>query len=343
VIRGFWKGDAGLVGEVAYRLMGSSDLYAHNGRRPYASVNFITAHDGFTLADLVSYNDKHNEANGEDNHDGHDHNVSWNCGVEGPTDDPAILALRARQQRNLLTTLILSQGVPMLIAGDEIGHTQHGNNNAYCQDNEISWLDWNLDQPKRELLEFSKFVIRIFHQHPVFRRRNFFQGRQLRGTHIKDLMWFRPDGREMTDEDWQTQFARGLGIRLAGDAIDEVDARGNRIVDETFLLLLNAHHETLLFTLPAPQQGQRWELMLDTRNSMPQPGRWQIERNRRYDMEARSTALFCLRQHQTKRVKDTRPTVDTIMPNGHQQTTLELVPDRSPQLSSSDSDDRRDR
>ena len=306
-IRGFWKGDEGLVGDVAFRLMGSSDLYAHNGRRPYASVNFITAHDGFTLTDLVSYNDKHNEANGEDNRDGHDHNVSWNCGVEGPTDDPTVLALRARQQRNLLATLILSQGVPMLVAGDEIGNTQQGNNNAYCQDNEISWLDWNLDQPKQELLEFSKFVIRIFHQHPVFRRRNFFQGRQLRGSHIKDLMWFRPDGHEMSDEDWQTWFARGLGIRLAGDAIDEVDARGNRIVDDTFLLLLNAHHESLRFTLPAPQQDQRWELVLDTRDAVPQPGRRQPTRSQRYDMEARSLALFCLRQQQAKRVKAHTP------------------------------------
>jgi isoamylase len=221
----------------------------------------------------------------------------------------------------------------MLVAGDEVGHTQYGNNNAYCQDNEISWLDWALDRPKRDLLEFTKFLIRIFHQHPVFRRRNFFQGRQLRGTHIKDLMWFRPDGVEMTDEDWQTWFARGLGIRLAGDAIDEVDARGNRMIDDTFLLLLNAHHEVLPFTLPAPQRGQRWELVLDTRNSVPQPGPWQMERNRRYDMEARSMALFCLRTHQTKRARDTRPAVDTAAPDGRAQTTLELAPDRSPMTS----------
>jgi len=249
-IRGFWKGDGDLVGHVAYRLMGSSDLYAHNGRRPYASINFITAHDGFTLADLVSYNEKHNEANQEENHDGHDHNLSWNCGVEGPTDDPAIRTLRARQQRNFLATLLLSQGVPMLQAGDEIGRTQYGNNNAYCQDNELSWLDWELDSSQQELLDFTRFVIRLFHRHPVLRRRKFFRCRQLRGSEVKDLAWFRPDGQEMTDQDWNNGYARVLGVRLAGDAIAEVDEQGNAIVDDTLLLLLNAHHEPLSFTLP---------------------------------------------------------------------------------------------
>jgi len=249
-IRGFWKGDGDLVGHVAYRLMGSSDLYAHNGRRPYASINFITAHDGFTLADLVSYNEKHNEANQEENHDGHDHNLSWNCGVEGPTDDPAIRTLRARQQRNFLATLLLSQGVPMLQAGDEIGRTQYGNNNAYCQDNELSWLDWELDSSQQELLDFTRFVIRLFHRHPVLRRRKFFRGRQLRGSEVKDLAWFRPDGQETTDQDWNNGYARVLGVRLAGDAIAEVDEQGNAIVDDTLLLLLNAHHEPLSFTLP---------------------------------------------------------------------------------------------
>ncbi len=336
VIRGFWKGDAGLVGDVAYRLMGSSDLYEHNGRRPYASINFITAHDGFTLADLVSYNDKHNEANGEENRDGNDHNLSWNCGVEGPTDDPAILALRARQQRNLLATLILSQGVPMLLAGDEIGNSQGGNNNAYCQDNEISWLDWNLDQSQRELLKFSKFLIRIFHQHPVFRRRNFFQGRQLYGSHIKDLVWFRPDGREMSDEDWQTWFARGLGICMAGDAIDEVDARGNPILDDTFLLLLNAHYESLSFMLPAPLQDQCWELVFDTRYAEPQPGGRRTARSRPYKMEARSLALFCMRRQEVAQSKRGRAVDLVAAANEKVQAPLELVPERSPLTSEPD-------
>ncbi|MGH8057253.1 MAG: glycogen debranching protein GlgX, partial [Candidatus Entotheonellia bacterium] len=265
VVRGFWKGDGALVDNFAYRLTGSSDLYESGGRRPYASVNFVTAHDGFTLYDLVSYNEKHNEANGEDNRDGHEANVSWNCGAEGPTDDPAILALRARQQRNFLATLVLSQGVPMLQAGDEIGRTQQGNNNAYCQDNPLSWVDWQLDRPRRELLEFTRRLIQFRHQHPVLRRRKFFQGRRIRGSEVKDLAWFRPDGKEMTDEDWQNPYARCLGLRLAGDAIEDVDDRGNRIVDDTLLILLNAHYEPIPFVLPAHRRKVRWDLVLDTR------------------------------------------------------------------------------
>jgi isoamylase len=292
-IRGFWKGDGGLVDAVAYRLMGSSDLYEHNGRRPYASINFITAHDGFTLADLVSYNEKHNDANQEENRDGHNHNVSWNCGVEGPTDDPAIRAMRARQQRNFLATLLLSQGVPMLQAGDEIGRTQSGNNNAYCQDNEISWLNWMLGPEQQELLDFTRFVIRFFHQHPVLRRRKFFQGRQLRGSEVKDLAWFRPDGQEMTDEDWHTGYARVLGVRLVGDAIAEVDERGNAIVDDTLLLLLNAHHEPFAFTLPQGGNSGHWVLVLDTRTAQPPTRSVQVQAGQAYEMEARSLALFC--------------------------------------------------
>src|SRR6185369_1792584 len=201
-VRSFWKGDPGQAGGLGFRLTGSSDLYAHNGRLPYASINFITAHDGFTLHDLVSYNEKHNEANGEENRDGHNDNLSWNCGIEGDTDDPEVIALRERQKRNFLATLFLSQGVPMLLSGDEIGRTQKGNNNAYCQDNEISWVDWKLDKPRRELLEFSRCVIRLMNEHPVLRRRHFFQGRHIRGSEVKDLAWFRPDGKEMNDEDW---------------------------------------------------------------------------------------------------------------------------------------------
>lgn len=293
-IRGFWKGDGNLVGHVAYRLMGSSDLYEHNGRRPYASINFITAHDGFTLADLVSYNEKHNEANQEENRDGHNHNLSWNCGVEGPTDDPAILTLRARQQRNFLATLFLSQGVPMLQAGDELGRTQSGNNNAYCHDNALSWLDWDLDPAKQELLDFTRFVIRLFHRHPVLRRRKFFQGRQLRGCEVKDLAWFRPDGQEMTDQDWNTGYARVLGVRLAGDAIAEVNEQGNAIMDDTLLLILNAHHEPLPFTLPQAEDPSQWVLLLDTRASRPPTQIVKIPAGEPYEMEARSLVLFCL-------------------------------------------------
>ena len=301
-VRRFWKGDGGLVGDVAFRLTGSSDLYERSGRRPYASINFITAHDGFTLNDLVSYNEKHNEANGDENRDGPDDNLSWNCGVEGPTHDPTIQALRARQQRNFLATLFLSQGVPMLLAGDESGRTQHGNNNVYCQDNEISWMDWTLDRPRRELLEFTRRVIRLFHQHPVLRRRKFFQGRRIRGSEVKDLAWFRPDGKEMTDEDWDNWHAHCLGLRLAGDAIEEVDPRGNRMTDDTLLILLNAHHEPLPFVLPAHRARVRWELLLDTREARGTPRRRQLLRGGQpYELEARSLALLRLYGNGTHR------------------------------------------
>ncbi|HWP59399.1 MAG TPA: glycogen debranching protein GlgX [Candidatus Acidoferrales bacterium] len=299
-VRRFWKGDGGLLGGLAYRLTGSSDLYGSEGRSPYASINFVTAHDGFTLADLVSYNDKHNEANGEENRDGHNENLSWNCGAEGPTDDPAVLALRARQQRNFLATLILSQGVPMLLAGDEIGRTQQGNNNAYCQDNEISWLDWNLTRGGRELLEFTRLLIRLFHRHPVLRRRKFFQGRRIRGSEVKDLSWFRPDGKEMADEDWNNPSGRCLGLRLAGDAIDELDAQGQRVIDDTLLILLNAHHEPVPFILPAHRRKVRWEVILDTR--APERKRRRLVRGGEpYELEARSLALLCLPKTEEER------------------------------------------
>jgi glycogen operon protein len=263
-VRRFWKGDGGQVGGLGYRLTGSSDLYGHNGRLPYASINFITAHDGFTLHDLVSYNEKHNEANGEENRDGHNDNLSWNCGSEGLTDEPDIVALRERQKRNFLATLFLSQGVPMLLAGDEFGRTQGGNNNAYCQDNEISWLDWKLDRPRRELLDFSRYLMRFRGEHPMLRRRHFFQGRRIRGSEVKDLAWFRPDGKEMSDEDWNNAETRCFGLRLAGDAIEELDDRGNPIVDDTLLILLNAHYETISFRLPAHRRKLRWEVVLDS-------------------------------------------------------------------------------
>ena len=294
-VRRFWKGDAGQVGSLGYRLTGSSDLYGHSGRLPYASINFITAHDGFTLHDLVSYNEKHNEANGEDNRDGHNDNLSWNCGAEGETDNPEVLALRERQKRNFLATLFLSQGVPMLLSGDEIGRTQKGNNNAYCQDNEISWVDWKLDKPRREFLEFTRCVIRLMNEHPVLRRRHFFQGRHIRGSEVKDLAWFRPDGKEMNDEDWNNSETRCFGLRLAGDAIEELDARGNRIVDDTLLILLNAYHEAIRFTLPAHRRKVRWEVVMDTNDSQfGKTAHRAMRGGDTYDLKARSLALLRL-------------------------------------------------
>ena len=262
-VRRFWKGEGDLASEFATRLAGSSDLYEHSGRRPYASINFVTCHDGFCLEDLVSYEGKHNEANGEENRDGHNDNLTWNCGVEGPTDDPAILSLRARQKRNFVATLLLSQGVPMFLAGDELGHTQRGNNNAYCQDNEISWLNWELGKEERDFLKFVQRVSRVWQQHPVLQRRRFFHGRSIRGSGITDVSWFVPSGKDMTDQDW-AGFVPGFGMRLAGDLIDEVDERGRRIEGATVLVLFNAHHEQIEFVLPAVTSGQRWERLLDT-------------------------------------------------------------------------------
>ena len=263
-IRSFWKGDEGKIGEVAYRLTGSPDLYQHDGKRPYASINFVTSHDGFTLTDLVSYNEKHNEANGEKNHDGDNNNLSWNHGVEGPTDDPKINALRERQRRNFLTTLLISQGVPMLVGGDEFGRTQNGNNNAYCQDNELSWFHWEKwDENQKALFEFTRRLIQLRHQHPVFRRPKFFQGRRIRGSEIKDVMWFNPGGNEMSEKDWSLPLARCLGMMLSGDTIDVLSFQGEPIRDDTFLFLMNAHYETISFLLPG-QENIEWQLLLDT-------------------------------------------------------------------------------
>jgi glycogen operon protein len=263
-VRGYWKGDGGLVGDLAYRLTGSSDLYGHSGRRPYASVNFVTAHDGFTLQDQVSYNDKHNEANGEENRDGANNNLSWNCGAEGPTEDINIQALRAKQKRNLLATLLLSQGVPMIYAGDPIGHSQMGNNNAYCQDNPTSWLNWNLQPHDRDLLAFVQRMINLRKRHPVFRRRRFFQGRPIKGANIKDLLWLSPGGKEMSEDEWRDPAVRCLGMLLSGQGLDETDERGRKVDDENFLVLLNAHHEDVGFTLPASIPSTRWSAWMDT-------------------------------------------------------------------------------
>ena len=262
-VRSFLKGDEGRIGEVGYRLTGSPDLYQHSGRRPYASINFVTAHDGFTLNDLVSYNDKHNEANGDGNKDGDNNNLSWNCGAEGPTEDPQINALRARQRRNFLTTLFLSQGVPMLSGGDEWGRSQTGNNNAYCQDNEISWFNWTRDQKQNQFLEFTRKLIAFRNAHPVFRRPKFFQGRRIRGSEIRDVMWFNPGGNEMSDEEWSSPFVRCIGMLLSGDSSDVLSFEGEPIRDETFLLLINAHYEPIPFVLPG-QKHLEWQLILDT-------------------------------------------------------------------------------
>ncbi len=295
-IRRYWRGDEGIAAELGYRLTGSSDLYERDGRRPSASVNFVTCHDGFTLADLVSYNAKHNEANAEDNRDGTDENLSWNCGVEGPTDDEKIVALRERQMRNLLATLFLSQGIPMLASGDELGRAQQGNNNAYCQDGELTWFQWPPTDSSRRLLEFSGRLIRLRADNPVFHRRTFFQGRRIHGSAVKDLSWFRPDGKEMAEEEWNNDHSRCLGLRLAGDAIEEVDDLGEPIAGDTFLILLNAHHDTVPFKLPAHEARVRWELALDTRDwevSAPRP---MFRAGEEYDLVGRSLAVLRLRR-----------------------------------------------
>jgi isoamylase len=265
-VRDFWRGEAASLGEFASRLTGSSDLYEHSARRPIASVNFVVAHDGFTLRDLVSYNEKHNDANGEGNRDGESHNRSWNCGVEGETDDPAINALRRQQQRNFLTTMLLSQGVPMIAHGDELGRTQHGNNNAYCQDNELSWIDWKLAESERQLLAFTSAVVSLRKDHAVFRRRRFFAGDAAHGgkSALGDIEWFSPDGTEMDEEDWRNGYARTLMVFLNGQAIAEPDSHGQRIVDSDFLLLFNAHSDTVNFGLPPSQYGTMWRIHLDT-------------------------------------------------------------------------------
>jgi glycogen operon protein len=260
-VRSYWKGDEGKISEIAYRFTGSPDLYQHDGRQPIATVNFVTSHDGFTLNDLVSYNDKHNEANDEENRDGDPNNQSWNCGVEGPTDNPKIDSLRRKQRRNFLTTLFLSQGVPMLVGGDEFGRTQKGNNNAYCQDNELSWFDWQ--GADGQLFEFTRRLIQLRKDHPVFRRPKFFQGRRIRGSEIKDVMWFNPGGSEMSDENWASPFVRCLGMLLSGDTVDVVNFEGEPVRDETFLVLINAHFEAIPFLLPGSEHLE-WELILDT-------------------------------------------------------------------------------
>jgi len=289
-VRRFWRGDGGTVSELATRLSGSNDLYAHSGRQPYASINFITAHDGFTLNDLVGYSEKHNEANLEENRDGENNNLSWNSGVEGATDDPEVRALRERQKRNFLATLILSQGVPMISHGDEVSRTQKGNNNAYCQDNEISWIDWNLDPEKRALLNFTTKLVHFRLTQPTLRRRRYFQGRDIRGGEVKDVAWLAPDGREMNDEAWNADFVRSLGMLLNGSAIEEVNERGEPIVGDTLLVLLNAHNDKVPFTLPPLDDNHQWRRVVDTFE--PQTPDRSFRAGGRYPLQGRSVAVF---------------------------------------------------
>jgi isoamylase len=288
-IRKFWRSDESQVPEMAYRLTGSSDLYLENGRNPHASINFVTCHDGFTLTDLVSYNAKRNEVNKENNKDGTDDNLSWNCGIEGPTNDPAILDLRNRQERNFLATLFVSQGVPMILSGDEIGHTQKGNNNAYCQDNEISWLNWDLDEQKKALLNFTRRIISLRKEHPVLRRRKFFQGRNLFGA-SKDITWLQSNGSEMTEQVWNESKIHTIGMILSGDAMDEFNQQGMRIADETLLILLNSSAESVPFLVP--KAGEKWEVVLHTYSRELKVNESKIQSGEVFNLESRSVVIM---------------------------------------------------
>jgi glycogen operon protein len=291
-VRSYWKGDGGFIGELASRLSGSSDLFQASGRGSTASINFVTAHDGFTLHDLVSYNEKRNEANGEYNRDGETDNRSWNCGVEGPTDDPAIRALRERQKRNFLTTLLLSQGVPMILGGDEMGRTQQGNNNAYCQDSELSWVDWKLGPDAQNLIDFTHRLVALRNGHPLFRRRTFFHGRSIVAADAKDIAWLNPDGQEITGDDWHKAFARCLGVFLSGHGLAESDAHGDALDDDDLLLLLNAHHEAIPFVLPKPRLTH-WRVLLDTGIASDAPSAEALPFGAPYPLQGRSMAVLC--------------------------------------------------
>ena len=291
-IRAYWKGDGGLIGEMAQRLTGSSDLYEISGRKPCSSINYICAHDGFTLHDLVSYDNKHNEANQEENHDGNDNNLSWNCGFEGETDDQSINALRARQQRNLLATLLFSEGVPMLMAGDEMGHSQQGNNNAYCQDNAISWLGWNLDQQQNELLDFTRQIISLRKAHPLFRHNAFFKGRSIRGGVVKDIVWLNPNGSEINDVDWNQTFSHCLGVYLAGGKMIETDDHGKRLKDDNLLLIINAHYEAIDFSLPEFDKHHYWDVLLNTLDVIAVPKTVRCQAGQTFSIGGRTLVLL---------------------------------------------------
>jgi isoamylase len=291
-VRRFWKGDGGVVSELATRLAGSSDLYGHSGRHPYSTINFVTCHDGFPLNDLVSYNDKHNEANGDGNTDGESNNLSWNCGVEGPTTAPEIVALRERQKRNFLATLMFSLGVPMLSAGDEMGRTQGGNNNAYCQDNEISWVNWELSDAEQALLAFTRRLIAVRRAQPVLERRRFLSGRPIRGTAVRDVSWLSPDGREMDDEAWHAPGARCIGMRLDGQAIEQTDAQGQKVVGQTLLILFNTLSDAVAFKLPAFRPRATWVCVVDTAGVAREGGKFRGRVT--YELQGRSVALLKL-------------------------------------------------
>jgi glycogen operon protein len=301
VVRRYWKGDDGQLGELGYRLTGSSDLYQRDARHPTASINFITAHDGFSLHDLVSYNEKHNEANGENNQDGANDNHSWNHGVEGPTDDPEIIELRERQKRNFIFTLLFSQGVPMICGGDEIDRDQKGNNNTYCQDNELSWHDWDIGERRAALLNFTRRLILLRREHPNLHRRKFFQDRQIKpgnvpgrdiaGAQVRDITWIRPDGQVMTEEEWTLGWVRCLGLLLSGQTLDDVNSVGLPITDDTFLMMFNPHWEPIQFYLPQEGKPQCWELVVDTRSPEP-PRPVRVGGGSAYELVARSAALF---------------------------------------------------
>jgi glycogen operon protein len=302
-MRAFWKGDGSGVAELATRISGSNDLYERSGRRPYASINFITAHDGFTLADLVSYSEKHNDANGENNRDGENHNLSWNCGIEGPTDDPAILKLRDQQKRNLMASLLLSIGVPMISGGDELSRTQKGNNNAYCQDNELSWTDWNLSPEQEDFLDFTRRLVAFRLQQPVLTRRKYFQGRSIRGVGVKDIYWLDPGGREMTDAAWNAPFVRSLGVLMVGNAVDEVDERGRQVTGDTLLILLNAHYEEVPFVLPKADEGKSWLRIIDTIDARAPEVR--LNGAARYPLQGRTLAVLTLNaERRARRMSD---------------------------------------
>jgi glycogen operon protein len=317
-VRRFWKGEGGLTSEIATRLAGSSDLYQDDGRKPYASINFITCHDGFTLQDLVSYDHKRNEANGEGNRDGADDNNSWNCGVEGPTDDPNIVALRERQKRNLFATLMFSEGVPMMFGSDELSHTKKGNNNTYCQDNELTWPSWELDERKKQFLKFCRTCAEIFREQPVLQRRKFFVGRAIRGSNIKDITFFDNNGNEMSDDAWNTGWAKSLGIRLAGDVMNEVDERGEPIVGDTLLLLLNAHWEQLPFTLPEARAEHVWETLVDTTD--PESPLRICRPGEQYPLFGRSLALLRTTQAEHAGQLVSAPQVDALRKEARKAT-----------------------
>ncbi len=297
-VRAFWKGDEGQLPELASRLSASSDIYDRRGQRTWASINFVTAHDGFTLCDLVSYNEKHNDRNNEDNRDGSDDNKSWNCGVEGPTDDPDVRRLRRQQMRNFLATLLLSQGVPMLLAGDELGRSQGGNNNAYCQDNEIGWLNWDkIDKEGEALLEFTRQLVALRRKHIVFHRNRFFHGEIIPGTEVKDVVWLRPDSAEMTDSDWGDASAKALGVRLSGEAgLLHLTDQGEQEPDDTFLIFLNAAHEDVLFHLVEASPEALWRLLIDTSNEGAEPSHNELEAGTEITVKARSLQIFVMEQ-----------------------------------------------